>query len=367
MGLITKEVEITITGKYIKYFENLGYEIPRRKNSAGRMTVPPDTKIKVKVEHLRTTSRVKVLVKCDECGKEYELSYCDYLKTLHDGKKYCEKCARRIFFTGENNPSWNPNKTDEERADSRSNDEYAKLVNNVFVRDNYTCQCCGKYSKDLKAHHMNSYDIHIDERYDINNMITLCGNCHSNFHKKYGYGKNTKEQFLEWMNVATIELQNVDELLPCKEIYCIDDDVTYESYKDVMKTTGCSKGSIINVCNRCHLFLFNPEGFKNYSTQTNTLYGKKYIYLCDYEKVSNDDFQKLIQYIDNPRSHRKVRCIELNIIFDSIKEASKYVGMKIEAGICSCCRNKQRYAGKMNGIPLTWEYVEPNKGSFLLE
>ena len=96
MGLITKEVEITITGKYIKYFENLGYEIPRRKNSAGRMTVPPDTKIKVKVEHLRTTSRVKVLVKCDECGKEYELSYCDYLKTLHDGKKYCEKCARMM-------------------------------------------------------------------------------------------------------------------------------------------------------------------------------------------------------------------------------------------------------------------------------
>ena len=41
--LLTKEVEITITGKYIKYFENLGYEIPRRKNSAGRMTVPPDT------------------------------------------------------------------------------------------------------------------------------------------------------------------------------------------------------------------------------------------------------------------------------------------------------------------------------------
>lgn len=364
--LLTKEVELTITGKYIKYFEDLGYEIPRRKNSAGRMTVPPDTKIKVKVEHLRITSRVRVTVKCDECEKEYDLAYCDYIKTLRNGIKYCDKCARRILFTGENNPSWNPNKTDEERADSRSNDEYTKLVNNVFIRDRYTCQCCGQYSKELEAHHMNSYDIHIDERYDINNMITLCHNCHANFHKKYGYGKNDKEQFLEWMNIATIELQYVDELLPCKEIYCIDDDIIYSSYKEVMKATGCSKGSIANVCNRCHLFLFDPNGFKNYSIQTNTLYGKKYIYLCDYEKASECDLQKLIKYINNAGSKRKVRCKELNMVFDSIKDAAQYVGMRIEAGISNCCRNKQRYAGKFNGIPLTWEYVDPDDNSFIL-
>ena len=364
--LITKEVEVTLNGKNMKHYEDLEYKMPRRKNSAGRMTVPPNTKIKVKVEHLYPSSRMTVLVKCDECGKEWEISYCDYLKSLHNGKKHCRKCAIKILMTGENNPSWNPNKTDEERKNSRSNDEYAKLVNNVFVRDNYTCQCCGQYSKDLKAHHMNSYDIHVDERYDIKNMITLCGNCHSNFHKKYGYGKNTKEQFLEWMNVATIELKSVDELLPCKEIYCIDDDKIYLSYKDAMNATGCSKGSIINVCNRCHLFLFDQDGFKNYSTQTNTLYGKKYIYLCDYEKASDEALQKLYQYIDNPRTKRKVRCKELDMVFDSIREAANYVGMKIEAGICSCCRNKQPYAGKMNGIPLTWEYVEPD-GSFLLQ
>ena len=364
--LITKEVEVTLGGHNIKYFENLGYEIPRIRNINYQMVVPRGTTIVVKVEHLLPTSRVKVLVKCDECGKEYELPYCDYLKSLHNGKKYCEKCAKRIFFTGENNPSWNPNKTDEERANSRSTDEYAKLVSNVFARDKYTCQCCGQYSKDLKAHHMNSYDIFVDERYDINNMITLCENCHRNFHKKYGYGKNTKEQFLEWMNVATIELQKVDELLPCKEIYCIDDDITYESYRELMNSIGCNKGSIANVCNLCHLFMFNKKGFENYTGSAMTLYGKKYIYLCDYEKANENDFKKLIEHIDNMGSKRKVRCIELNMIFDSIREASKYVGMKIEAGISNCCRNKQNYAGKINGIPLTWEYVEPNDGSFLL-
>ena len=32
MGLITKEVEVKLGGKNIKYYENLGYQIPRYYN-----------------------------------------------------------------------------------------------------------------------------------------------------------------------------------------------------------------------------------------------------------------------------------------------------------------------------------------------
>ena len=31
MGLISKEVEVVLNGSNIKYYESLGYEIPRRK------------------------------------------------------------------------------------------------------------------------------------------------------------------------------------------------------------------------------------------------------------------------------------------------------------------------------------------------
>ncbi|MFP3467817.1 HNH endonuclease, partial [Leifsonia sp. SIMBA_070] len=64
--------------------------------------------------------------------------------------------------------------------------------------DSYTCDLCGKQGKwgdGLNAHHLNSYDWDKQNRTNIDNGITLCKKCHMDFHKKYGYGKNTKEQY----------------------------------------------------------------------------------------------------------------------------------------------------------------------------
>ena len=40
MGLISKEVEITLSPSSIKYYEELNYNIERRINKYGRLTVP---------------------------------------------------------------------------------------------------------------------------------------------------------------------------------------------------------------------------------------------------------------------------------------------------------------------------------------
>jgi len=49
---------------------------------------------------------------------------------------------------------------------------------NVFKRDNYRCQKCGKIEEHLHAHHVKSF-IHFPElRFDVNNGQTLCGACH---------------------------------------------------------------------------------------------------------------------------------------------------------------------------------------------
>jgi ribosomal protein S27E len=99
MGLITKEVEIGLKNQTIKWYENKGYNIPRRKNINGKYTMKIGTKIKVKVEDLTFKSGALVDVKCDGCGKELiGMKWVDYKRYVHkDGKYYCNKCAQAGF------------------------------------------------------------------------------------------------------------------------------------------------------------------------------------------------------------------------------------------------------------------------------
>ncbi|MBO0558944.1 hypothetical protein EXQ37_03675 [Clostridium botulinum] len=105
---------------------------------------------------------------------------------------------KRIF--GENNPAYNPNLTYNDRIDRRLLFGYSEWRNNVYKRDNYTCQCCGdKKGGNLKAHHLDSYNWCIDRRMDVDNGITLCDKCHKTFHSIYGYGNNTKYQMEDFL------------------------------------------------------------------------------------------------------------------------------------------------------------------------
>lgn len=108
--------------------------------------------------------------------------------------------------TGENHPHWNPSLTNEERLLKRKVPQNYKWIRDVYKRDNYTCQCCG-YDKGgtLVAHHLNSWHWDKDNRFNIENGVTLCESCHHRFHKEYGYKDNTKEQFLEYLNKALVK------------------------------------------------------------------------------------------------------------------------------------------------------------------
>lgn len=108
----------------------------------------------------------------------------------------------RSSHTGVNSPTYNPNLTDEQRKEneSRSNDrEWVACATRVKKRDNNTCQCCGhEQEKGMIAHHKNGWDNFEEQRYDDNNVVTLCESCHKEFHHIYGYGNNTKEQYEEF-------------------------------------------------------------------------------------------------------------------------------------------------------------------------
>lgn len=53
----------------------------------------------------------------------------------------------------------------------------------VFKRDNYTCQHCNKKGGELNAHHIKTFAKFPELRFDVNNGLTLCKNCHINLHK----------------------------------------------------------------------------------------------------------------------------------------------------------------------------------------
>jgi hypothetical protein len=58
---------------------------------------------------------------------------------------------------------------------------WASLVKD---RDKKCTECGSVY--DLHAHHIKQYKIHPELRNDVNNGITLCGNCHRKWHSENG-------------------------------------------------------------------------------------------------------------------------------------------------------------------------------------
>lgn len=101
---------------------------------------------------------------------------------------------------GKDNPRYNPNLTDEERENERSIEGYAQWRIAVYERDNYTCQICNDdKGGNLNAHHLNSYKWDKANRTNVDNGITLCEECHKEYHSIFGSGENTKEEFKNYI------------------------------------------------------------------------------------------------------------------------------------------------------------------------
>lgn len=65
----------------------------------------------------------------------------------------------------------------------RSSKEYADWRLSVFKRDNFTCQICDDAKGgNLQAHHLSFFASDIEKRFDINNGVTLCEECHRKIH-----------------------------------------------------------------------------------------------------------------------------------------------------------------------------------------
>lgn len=76
---------------------------------------------------------------------------------------------------------------------------YASWKQKVYQRDYGYCQCCGKRENYRAEHHIYSYHAHPELRTHIDNGITLCWDCHGEFHSIYGLRNNTLDQLQEFL------------------------------------------------------------------------------------------------------------------------------------------------------------------------
>lgn len=135
-----------------------------------------------------------------ECPNHPDEDTVTTLKAINKGTR-CAYCYLDSI-QGSGHPNYNPEITDEERIRKRDYPEYSKWRNSVFERDNYRCMKCGdSQGGNLVAHHLDGYGWCIEKRTDIDNGVTLCEQCHTDFHSKYGYGNNTKSEYDEWVTI----------------------------------------------------------------------------------------------------------------------------------------------------------------------
>ena len=353
MSLITDEIEVHINNRNMQHYIDLGYDVPRDSNANQKSII-------VKTMDLSPNSSKKVETICDNCGVHRFMTFQNYMRRNHDGKTYCNNCAHAILTSGENNNKWNPNLTDEERVQRRNYPEYFEFCRKVKIRDNFTCQCCGS-KRNLEVHHLNGYNWDIKGRTDVKNGVSLCKDCHKNFHYKYGKINTTKEQFEEWIGYTVNYLDYNNILPPPKEVICLETKKIYRSAADAGKELNIIPSLIMKCCLR-------QEGRIRYNAATKSVHNMHFLYVNDYNSMTSVEWKEYYDWINEKKTFiskdgrhsncRKIVCVTTHELFQAMKDASKKYNIS-SGGLTDCCKGKIQHCGSLtDGTKLKWMYYE---------
>lgn len=113
---------------------------------------------------------------CLSCGNKFNFGVKKRKKTA----RFCShSCRARWYFTGERNPRWRGGLPREQRTELP---EYNKWRSVVYRRDDWECRICGYKGRKIIAHHLRVWKNFPEERFNIENGITLCRGCHCRLH-----------------------------------------------------------------------------------------------------------------------------------------------------------------------------------------
>lgn len=121
-------------------------------------------------------------------NKERECPTCHKIFTAKSSEdKYCSwECYNKDRHMPKKEEHWNWKDGVSLINDNRDSFEYKTWRKAVYKKDNYKCVKCGS-KKKLNAHHIKSWKDYPALRYEVENGITLCEECHIQYHKEFGY------------------------------------------------------------------------------------------------------------------------------------------------------------------------------------
>lgn len=109
-----------------------------------------------------------------------------------------------FYVSGDKSNTWKGGITSENKK-QRESSQNKEWRLSVFTKDNFTCQVCFDNSGgNLHAHHIENFSVNVEKRFDVDNGITLCNNCHNpsvegSFHYIYGTRNNNQFQLDEYI------------------------------------------------------------------------------------------------------------------------------------------------------------------------
>ena len=99
---------------------------------------------------------------------------------------------------GSKGNAWKGGVTEKNRS-ARNGLEFKLWREAVFKRDGWKCKKCKKPGGYLHPHHIFNFSTFINLRFAIDNGITMCKDCHMEFHRIFGKKNNTKDQLDDFL------------------------------------------------------------------------------------------------------------------------------------------------------------------------
>jgi 5-methylcytosine-specific restriction endonuclease McrA len=135
---------------------------------------------------------------CKSCAHEMPISDATKEKisqTLRGKYKTDPEFVERVLKaqnrkSGPDHWNWKGGVTPINQRD-RVSEDYSSWRLAVFSRDRFCCRVC-KSKENLQAHHINSWAEFPEDRFVLQNGLTLCKDCHDQYHK---YEKEVKNNY----------------------------------------------------------------------------------------------------------------------------------------------------------------------------